>query len=269
MVKAIANMAVVPRLFSFPIVIAIMLLGWMPGEGNAQDMSDLIKKIKPSIVAIATFQATRHPPVKIMATGFVVGDGNHVITNDHTIPKILNSAAFERLVVLTGHGKNPTIQSAKAVARDPGHDTAVLRIEGPALPVLDLGGARIIDEGSMIGFTGYPIGSVLGLYPVSHQGMISAITPIIIPAPRSKTLDPKMILRLRSNFMVYQLDATAYPGNSGSPVYDLKEGRVRAIISAVFVKNLKEKVISDPSGIAYAIPIKYARDLLDKLGVRK
>ena len=48
--------------------------------------------------------------------------------------------------------------------------------------------------------------------------MISAITPIAIPQARSAELDPKMIRRLTSGtFPVFQLDATAYPGNSGSP----------------------------------------------------
>ena len=56
-----------------------------------------------------------------------------------------------------------------------------------------------------------------------------------------------------------QLDATAYPGNSGSPVYDPATGTVIAVIHKVFVKQTKEKVLQEPSGITYAIPVEYVK----------
>lgn len=235
----------------------------------AEDLSKLIRQVKPSIVAIATFQATRRPPVKIMATGFAVADGHHVVTNNHTIPKFLDTAGRERLVVLSGRGRKPRLHPATVAARDPDHDTAVLKIEGKGLPVLRLGPTDGLAEGNIVAFTGFPVGAVLELFPVTHRGMVSAITPIVIPARRSEVLDPKMIRRLNDNFTIYQLDATAYPGNSGSPLYDLETGRVHAIVNSVFVKGLKEKAITNPSGIAYAIPIKYARELLKKLGLQE
>jgi S1-C subfamily serine protease len=73
-----------------------------------------------------------------------------------------------------------------------------------------------------------------------------------------------MIKRLKADFNVYQLDATAYPGNSGSPVYDPGTGQVLAILSSVFVKQTKEKILADPSGITFAIPIRYARELVER-----
>ena len=65
---------------------------------------------------------------------------------------------------------------------------------------------------------------VLGFRPVTHRGIVSAITPIAIPQLTTGTLDPKMIKRLRDPYLVYQLDATAYPGNSGSPLYGVEDG---------------------------------------------
>ena len=59
-------------------------------------------------------------------------------------------------------------------------------------------------------------------------------------------------------------DATAYPGNSGSPVYRAQDGVVIGVINKVFVKSTKENVLKDPSGITYAIPIRYGRALIDK-----
>ena len=40
-----------------------------------------IVRVKPAIVGVATVQKTRRPPVKLLATGFVVADGLHVVTN--------------------------------------------------------------------------------------------------------------------------------------------------------------------------------------------
>jgi S1-C subfamily serine protease len=76
-----------------------------------------------------------------------------------------------------------------------------------------------------------------------------------------------MIRRLDENYSVFQLDATAYPGNSGSPLYDAETGDVIGIVSSVFVKETKEKLLRDPSGISYAIPIRYAKALLARAGV--
>ena len=122
--------------------------------------------------------------------------------------------------------------------------------------------SSVVREGQSIAFTGYPIGMVLGLYPVTHTGIVSAISPVAIPMMRSRQLNAKLLKRLRDPFKVYQLDATAYPGNSGSPVYNTETGRVIGIVNKVFVKESKETVLSKPSGITYAIPIKYLNDLL-------
>jgi len=72
----------------------------------------------------------------------------------------------------------------------------------------------------------------------------------------------EQIRRLRNRFDVFQLDATAYPGNSGSPLFELSTGRVIGVVNGVIVKESREAMISDPSGISYAIPSHYVRDLL-------
>ncbi len=95
--------------------------------------------------------------------------------------------------------------------------------------------------------------------------MVAAITPIAIPQARSTDLDPKTIRRLTTGaFPIFQLDATAYPGNSGSPVYDPESGEVLGIVNMVFVKGTKEAVLTQPSGITYAVPSKFLQDLLQK-----
>jgi S1-C subfamily serine protease len=72
-----------------------------------------------------------------------------------------------------------------------------------------------------------------------------------------------MVSRIRDSvYRVFQLDAIAYPGNSGSPVYDPEDGTVYGIINSVFVQGTREAAISRPSGITYAIPGQYIRDML-------
>ena len=61
---------------------------------------------------------------------------------------------------------------------------------------------------------------------------------------------------------MFQLDATAYPGNSGSPVYDPATGEVIGVVNMVFVKGTKEAALAQPSGITYAIPSRYLIELL-------
>jgi S1-C subfamily serine protease len=61
-----------------------------------------------------------------------------------------------------------------------------------------------------------------------------------------------------------QLDGTAYPGNSGSPVYDPDSGVVYGVLNMTFLKNQKENALSQPSGISYAIPVRYVRELLQQ-----
>ncbi|MCP5157413.1 MAG: serine protease, partial [Ectothiorhodospiraceae bacterium] len=80
-------------------------------------------------------------------------------------------------------------------------------------------------------------------------------------------LNPTMIKRLRDPYDVFQLDATAYPGNSGSPLYDMATGAVVGVINKVFVKETKESILERPSGITYAIPARYVRALLTSAGV--
>jgi S1-C subfamily serine protease len=131
------------------------------------------------------------------------------------------------------------------------------------LPALTIGDSDAAKEGQDILFTGFPIVGVLGPYPATHRGIISAITPIAIAQGRAGDLDAQTVRRLANGaFPVFQLDATAYPGNSGSPVYDPATGEVLGIINGVFVKGTKESILTQPSGITYAVPANHLQSLL-------
>jgi S1-C subfamily serine protease len=97
--------------------------------------------------------------------------------------------------------------------------------------------------------------------------MVAALAPIAIPTGNARQLDAPAIKRLSTNpFPVFQLDGTAYPGNSGSPLYDPATGEVIGIINMVYVKASRETALltalTQPSGITYAIPVQPLKLLL-------
>lgn len=247
---------------------AVVAAAMVPGPALA-DLVGVLPHIKPSIVAVGTYQRTRSPAFQFRGTGFVVGDGRLIVTNAHVLPDTVATDKMEALVIaVPGEDESAMARPVARIAADRERDLAVLRLEGgPPLPALALARDERVQEGQEIAFTGFPIGAVLGLTPVTHRGLISAITPIGIPQGKARDLNPALVRRLANDvFRVYQLDATAYPGNSGSPMFDPRTGEVIGVLNMVFVKSTKENVLSDPSGISYAIPVEYVNRLL--AGVR-
>ena len=226
-----------------------------------------IERVKPSIVAVGTFQRLRNPAFSFSGTGFVVGDGLTVATNEHVVPRVTNTEKGEVIVIAIPGAdiKGAQIRPARRIAVDADSDLALLGISGPALPALRLIDAPNVREGETYLFTGFPIGSVLGLFPVTHRSMIAAISPIAIPVARANQLDARAVRMLNSaGFRIFQLDAIAYPGNSGSPVYHPDTGVVIGIVNSVFVKGSRESAITKPSGITYAIPSERLKALLER-----
>jgi S1-C subfamily serine protease len=238
------------------------------GDASAQHAPTILQ-IKPSIVAIGTFQSTRVPQFRFAGTGFAVGDGTLAATNAHVIPATLDGGADAEVLVAVLPGATASRIAMRKLTRaavDADHDLALLRIEGPALPPMKVRDSASVAEGDALLFTGFPIGSVIGLFPATHRAMVAAIAPIALPSSSGRQLDPKVIRRLRdSAFPIFQLDATAFPGNSGSPLYDPATGEVVGVLNMVFVKGTKESVLSQPSGISYAMPSRYLLELLTKV----
>lgn len=237
----------------------------LPMNSALAGLPETIALVRPGVVAVGTFQSTRRPPAKLMGTGFVIGDGTLVATNAHVVPEVVAVEELEYITVFVGRGKHPIKRRARQVAIDVKHDLAILKIEGAPLPALLLGDSSAVREGESIAFTGFPIGAVLGLYPATHHGLVSTISPIVLPARSGRQLTISMIKRLRDPFDIFQLDATAYPGNSGSPMYLPDTGKVVGVLNMVFVKETKESVLEKPSGISYAIPIQHLQTLMETL----
>jgi S1-C subfamily serine protease len=223
---------------------------------------DVVAKIKPSVVGVGVHTPTSRPQNILRGSGFVIGDGSLVVTNDHVLPELLDESLRQQVAIFVGIGKQAKVRMADVIARSSLYDLAVLKVVGSPLPAMKLASDSLRPDGSYIAFTGFPIGTVLGLYPVTHRGIIASTTPTIIPVPSAGQISLKMLKSMRNPYMVYQLDATAYPGNSGSAMYDMNTGEVLGVINKVFVQETKETVISKPSGITYAIPVKYLHKVL-------
>ena len=239
--------------FSFPVIAAL---------------PDTIEKVKPSIVGVGTLLKVRRPPSQLLGTGFAVANGRYVITNHHVIPDEFDHSKNESLVVFIGTGRDSIVRPATLIKIDKQHDLALLEVSDFRLPAMQLGKMSQVREGELYAFTGFPIGAILGLYPVTHRGIVSAISPVAIPVTSTQQLDVAMIRRLQNAYNIIQLDATAYPGNSGSPLYDAETGVVLGVINKVFVKETKEKVLEKPSGITYAIPVTHVRALLESANIQ-
>ena len=247
---------------------ATLALALAPLHALAQaDLPGLIASARPSVLPVGTFSPTDSPRFGFRGTGFVVGDGSLVATNFHVLPPgadTADPASGPQLMVLTGRsGDLVSGRRARVVGTDRVRDLALLRIEGPPLPALPLAEPGSAREGAEIALMGFPIGGTLGFAMVTHRGIVASITTAALPAPTASNLDPRALLRLREgNFELLQLDATAYPGNSGGPVFDTATGRVIGLVNMVLVKAGRESALSAPTGISYAVPVAALRALM-------
>ncbi len=251
--------------------LVLLALSLFASIGSAQsELPETISVIKKSVVAVGTLQNTRSPAFEFKGTGFVVGDGTLIATNAHVVSQMLNVEARESWVVLSAgassNSPHSTAHIAVVIATDPAHDLALLRIQSGKLPVVQLGAERFMREGQNLALTGFPLGHTMGFFPATHSALVAAVTPAALPAPHAGNLNPAFIKRVQQGeFTLYQLDAIAYPGNSGSPVYLPETGEVVAVLNAGLVKATRENAAANPTGISFAVPVKYLKQLIQSV----
>lgn len=252
--------------------LSLAAMGLLAPAQADDGLPNLIARLTPSVVGVGAAYPVRVPtggraPRRFLGTGFVVsvGERSLIATNAHVIPDDLDVGGREQLAVFSGRGKTAAQRVARLLLKDAVHDLALLEYEGSRLPAMQLATDGNARPGEHVAFTGFPIGAVLGLYPTTHDGIISAITPVARAADRGRELSSVQLRRLRDPFDVYQLDAIAYPGNSGSAVYRVGSGEVIGVMNSVFIKESKETLLSQPSAIAYAIPVRHLLKLLREL----
>ncbi|NCP63904.1 MAG: trypsin-like peptidase domain-containing protein [Paraglaciecola sp.] len=254
------------RLTIHSLLSSLFLMSVMQGQCVAHSLTEVVSATKSSVVGIGRYNAMASQTHQLRGTGFVVGDGSLIVTNYHVVSQPLDSKIVEYHIVFAGIGRKPNIYKVELLDVDQEHDIALLKMSEKLQPIR-LAGDDFVADGSEILLTGFPIGAVLGLYPATHRGIVAATTPDVIPTANAQNLNNTIIERLQNPQFIYQLDITAYPGNSGSPVYLSETGEVIGILNKVFIKETKETVLEKPSGISYAIPISHLRKLAKRNGI--
>lgn len=234
----------------------------------AAEPPEVIARVKRSVAMVGTFKSLDSPRFRLRGAGFVVGDGNQVVTNAHVVFNGAEANPDSSLVVqIWSAERGFQLRQATVLKVDKLHDLVLMRFEGAAAPALVIRDSTGVREGQSVAFTGFPIGGALGYSPVTHRGMVSSITASVVPTPTARMLNESTIRGARAgSFDIFQLDATAYPGNSGGPLFDPDNGEVLGVVNMVFIKGTRESALSQPSGITYAIPSQFIVELLGQAG---
>lgn len=231
----------------------------------AARMTEVIASAKGSVCAVGTFNPLDSPRFAFRGSGFFVEDGTKVVTCWHVLPEPTSDIRGNRgglAVQLTAGDGSLEVREAELLSSQRQHDLAVLKVKGSPVRPLSLSSVPPA-EGLEAVLIGYPIGGVLGFRQVSHRGIVASIVASALPSATSRQLNEGAVLRLREgSFELLQLDATAYPGNSGGPLLDADTGQVVGVVNMVLLKGNRESALSQPTGISYAVPVRYLAELL-------
>lgn len=172
------------------LLICASILAFSPVTHSQDQLPDLVRRIKPSAVAIETFDARGEKLTR--GSGFFI-DKDRVVTNRHVI-----DGAYRAEVHLNSGNRFP-VKSVLAV--DAEGDIALLKVEAPANQVRPLSLDRTSpQEGESI----VVIGNPFGLEGSVTNGIVSAVRDI-------------------PGFgRIIQITAAISPGSSGSPVVNMQ-----------------------------------------------
>ncbi len=186
---------------TYPRIVPVLLLLLFATVARAdENLPTLVKRVKPAVVAIATYDASGE--ALMTGSGFFLRPGQ-VVTNLH----VVRGAARAEIKTLDGKGKVYPI--AGAIAVDEEGDLALLSVEMPAAPARSTELAtELPDEGEGI----FVIGNPLKLEGSVSDGIVSAVREV----PNS--------------YRIIQITAPISHGNSGSPVFNLR-GQVLGVVT--------------------------------------
>ena len=187
---------------SYPRLIPLGLILFVASVAQAQEsLPNLVKRVKPAVVAIATYDATGE--ALMTGSGFFLRPGQ-VVTNLH----VIRGAVRAEIKTLDGKGKVFPVNGMLAV--DEEGDLALLSVEMPperTARSTELA-KELPDEGESI----FVIGNPLKLEGSVSDGIVSAVREV----PNS--------------YRIIQITAPISHGNSGSPVFNLK-GQVLGVVT--------------------------------------
>jgi len=184
-----------------PPLVPLALILFLASVVNAQEgLPTLVKRVKPAVVAIATYDSNGE--ALMTGSGFFLTSGQ-VVTNLH----VVRGAARAEIKTLDGKGKVYPVNGALAV--DEEGDLALLSIDMPLQPARGSElASELPDEGEPI----FVIGNPLKLEGSVSDGIVSAVREV----PNS--------------YRIIQITAPISHGNSGSPVFNLR-GQVLGVVT--------------------------------------
>lgn len=189
-----------PRLLPFALVLLVASFGRASVHAD-ETLPNLVKRVKPAVVAIATYDASGE--ALMTGSGFFLRPGQ-VVTNLH----VIRGAVRAEIKTLDGKGKVFPVNGTLAV--DEEGDLALLSVDMPlasATRSTELA-KDLPDEGETI----FVIGNPLKLEGSVSDGIVSAVREV----PNS--------------YRIIQITAPISHGNSGSPVFNLK-GQVLGVVT--------------------------------------
>ena len=166
-----------------------------------------------------------------LGSGVIVSEQGYLLTNSHVV-----EGASDIEVMLTD-GRQA---HASLVGTDPETDIAVLKIDLPSLPVIQLGQVESLQVGDVV----LAIGNPFNVGQTVTSGIVSALER------------GQLGINTFENFI--QTDAAINPGNSGGALVD-EAGRLVGINTAIYSRS------GGSLGIGFAIPISTARQVMESL----
>ncbi len=188
--------------YRFPLWLALLFLFVVTPRAAAQEPSlpDLIRRVKPSVVSIITYDAKGD--ALMTGSGFFIRPGE-VVTNVHVIE------GARRAEIRTLDGKGKTYPVAGVLASDDEGDLAILSVTLPPDRARQLElSTTMPEEGESV----FIIGNPLRLEGSVSSGIVSAVREV-----------PNL-------GKIVQTTAPVSQGNSGSPLFNMK-GQVIGVIT--------------------------------------
>lgn len=205
-----------------------------------EDLSNLVKKVSPTVVSIVTTQVSGSGFFRSASegagTGMIVSADGYVLTNKH----VVSSASDIQVVNSDGE----RFENVDLIGSDPLNDIAILKIRDVKdLPVAELGDSGTVRVGQSV----FAIGNSMGQYQNTvTSGIISGLGRPVTAASDSLGTTVESLTDL------LQTDAAINPGNSGGPLINMA-GQVIGINTAI---------ASDAQGVGFAIPINAAKGIV-------